>query len=549
MRRCTFLAMLLASCLAASCGGGSSGGSSSDSNSNSSSDSTFTTTTVTGAVAKGSVSVATVVFYTINDDGTKGDQLATTFTGSDGSFQVSWTVNSNPLLAVASGGSYVNEVTGMTDTLTISDVMIAVIPPLSDEYANVAITPLTHMAATRAKMLLKAGIPLATAIDASNVGVAQQYGLESIWKTLPADANNSTKVETAVLEQRKYGLVLAGIAQEASDLGVRPIDLVQALATDMEDGTLDGLGSDPIPVPMINGPALTLSGTAGTSDLQAAIKKFMQSGNNVTNLAGLRINTTPVNINPAGGSFYINAAPMPAWVENQGGTFTMTATGGTSPYTWSVPAGALPPWLTFNNGTFSGTPPLLPPVTTASISPAFPITCTDKNGLTQTISMTVTVVSTPPQLGWLQFNDPVINASYDQQIATGTGGMGSHYYCKLDTMGGFPPLGMVLTPDCHLKGKPSSTGLTKFRICVVDLGGESDCGEVGVTVAATGGGGGGGGGNTGGGGGGGGGTGSNCTCYCGWPANRTCHSNSDCPDDTSVPGTDVPGVCGCPTGC
>lgn len=43
--------------------------------------------------------------------------------------------------------------------------------------------------------------------------------------------------------------------------------------------------------------------------------------------------------------------------------------------------------------------------------------------------------------------------------------------------------------------------------------------------------------------------GKNCTCYCGWPANQVCRTNTDCPPDTSVPGTYVPGVCGCPIGC
>jgi hypothetical protein len=51
------------------------------------------------------------------------------------------------------------------------------------------------------------------------------------------------------------------------------------------------------------------------------------------------------------------------------------------------------------------------------------------------------------------------------------------------------------------------------------------------------------------GGGGTGGAGPGCTCYCGWPENQVCQQNSDCPPDTSVPGTYVPGVCGCPVGC
>jgi len=41
--------------------------------------------------------------------------------------------------------------------------------------------------------------------------------------------------------------------------------------------------------------------------------------------------------------------------------------------------------------------------------------------------------------------------------------------------------------------------------------------------------------------------GNDCTCYC--DDGSTCTRNSDCTADTSVPGTYVPGVCGCPVGC
>jgi len=43
------------------------------------------------------------------------------------------------------------------------------------------------------------------------------------------------------------------------------------------------------------------------------------------------------------------------------------------------------------------------------------------------------------------------------------------------------------------------------------------------------------------------GDGSECTCYC--DTGEVCTTNSQCPSDTSVPGTSVPGVCGCPVGC
>jgi hypothetical protein len=81
-----------------------------------------------------------------------------------------------------------------------------------------------------------------------------------------------------------------------------------------------------------------------------------------------------------------------------------------------------------------------------------------------------------------------------------------------------------------------ATGTVKGTISIVVVPATSTSGVGGRSGA-----GGGSGGGTGG--------GTNCTCYCGWPANQVCTSNTDCPPDTSVPGTYVPGVCGCPIGC
>lgn len=473
------LAMLFASCGKLS--------SSTDDTSSSSSNPTANTTIITGNVSKGSVNTATVNFYAMRSDGTKGDLLDSATTDADGAFEVSWTVDSNSVLAETSGGFYINEVTSEFDTLDPSDKMTAVIPALPEGYAQVAITPLTHMAAARAFVLVSEGIPLATAIDASNIGVAQQYDLTSIIETLPASANIQDQVNVATRDQREYGLVLAGIAQEADDLDVRAIDLTQGLAIDMEDGILDGLGDNPIRIPSITGPYLTLPATMGITDLQRYITLFEQSGSNLTQLAGKNISAAPVIINPTASSFYITAAALPAWIAGQAGTTTLTATGGTGPYTWSVtPGSALPDWLTLNpNGTLTGrAPSITVPGSTGRISTPFSITCTDSTGQSQSISWTATIVQPGPTLGWLQIPRPRINASYDQQIAAGSGGSGMSYYCKLDTMGGFPPLGLILTPDCHLKGTPRSEGAAKFRICVIDMVGASDCGDVEVTVDA-----------------------------------------------------------------
>ena len=454
---------------------------------------------ITGKVAKGSVSGATVKFFALNADGTKGDLLGTTATNMDGNYTTAFMVPSSPMLAEASGGSYVNEVSGTTDILSGSDTLTAVLPAWT---IQAAVTPLTHMAAARARTLAASGIPLAVAVNASNIGVAQQYILSDILGTLPASANDATEVQASSREQRNYGIVLAGLAQGAADLHVRPIDLAAALATDMGDGILDGLGENAIPVPAISaritaldgvggllvgnpipvptigpvGPVITLPATA------AAISNFLASDNNLTNLAGKDISTTPVNINPAGGTFFITASALPAWIEGRPGRATLTASGGTPPYAWAVtPGSALPPWpmalaTVTNTGVLTGTPPLLPGGSTMRITPPFSVTCTDltpaaQGGpLSQAIQLTATIVKAPPTLipvpAVCIAGTPLGNAT---QVAAATGGVPPYYYMSPSFMYGAPPFGTSVWTDGTLRGTcPANPGVFVFPVVVVD---------------------------------------------------------------------------------
>jgi hypothetical protein len=62
------------------------------------------------------------------------------------------------------------------------------------------------------------------------------------------------------------------------------------------------------------------------------------------------------------------------------------------------------------------------------------------------------------------------------------------YHFQLDTMGGFPPIGMHLGMNGVLYGTPSARpplgGYGSFRVCAVDLNGSSDCPEVNVQPVA-----------------------------------------------------------------
>jgi hypothetical protein len=62
------------------------------------------------------------------------------------------------------------------------------------------------------------------------------------------------------------------------------------------------------------------------------------------------------------------------------------------------------------------------------------------------------------------------------------------YHFQLDTMGGFPPIGMHLGLDGLLYGTPSAKppqgGFQPFSVCAVDMGGTQECQKLTVTTAA-----------------------------------------------------------------
>ncbi len=64
---------------------------------------------------------------------------------------------------------------------------------------------------------------------------------------------------------------------------------------------------------------------------------------------------------------------------------------------------------------------------------------------------------------------------------TPSGGNGGPYHFELGTMGGFPPLGIILAPDGVLSG--TVTGKTsKFTTCAVDTAGNSSCKPTSIIV-------------------------------------------------------------------
>lgn len=449
------------------CGGGGGGSSATSAES------------VSGSVVMGYMSGATVTFFSLNSDGTRAGSLGATTTDANGGFTVSIpSIPSTPFLAETSGGSYVDESSGAAVDLTSNDHLCAVLPGGT---TNAAITSLTHMACLRAVSTAAAGVDLDDAVASANAGVAQQFNLTNIISVMPVDATSNTDNQTAVQNARLYGIVLAGIAQEANDMGLGSrgaFDLTLALADDASDGNLDGMTSG-VSVSIPNS-VMYLDGSEGLTGLQTAIDTFLAGANNNTNLDTAQVGTTAIEIGiNTAGSLYSTTAALPAWTYDEAGTASITVSGGAGPYTCAVTSGSAPSGLSLSSdctlaGTISGPGSM-------TIFPPFTATVTDAVMNTLDVILYVTVVPAGPSITAVTSGNCYAGMACNVLVATASGGSAPLYFTN-DTLNP-PPTGMVIDLNGNLTGTaPSSEGVQSFGICVVDSVGAYRCTATSITV-------------------------------------------------------------------
>jgi uncharacterized protein (TIGR03437 family) len=153
---------------------------------------------------------------------------------------------------------------------------------------------------------------------------------------------------------------------------------------------------------------------------------------------------------------------------------TLTATGGTAPYTWTLVGGSLPPGMGLSStGILSGTP------TTANTY-TFTVKVTDATGTfaTEIIMLTVAAqpvtITTPSPLP-----SGMVTVQYPQQVLTASGGNPPYTFSAIEKS---LPSGLTLSTGGAISGTPTVTGTFTFTLMATDATGQMGTASLSITI-------------------------------------------------------------------
>jgi len=163
------------------------------------------------------------------------------------------------------------------------------------------------------------------------------------------------------------------------------------------------------------------------------------------------------------GPLTITTTSLPVGALSQPYTATLAATGGLTPYTWSVSSGSLPSWasLNANTGVISGTP-------NATGTTSFTVKVQDSESPTQstTANLSITINnSLPLQITTTGLPQGVVNSLYSGATLQATGGVTPYTW---SWSGSTPPGLSVNGSTGQITGTPTTAGTFSFTAKVVD---------------------------------------------------------------------------------
>lgn len=167
------------------------------------------------------------------------------------------------------------------------------------------------------------------------------------------------------------------------------------------------------------------------------------------------------------------AATLPEAPAGASYSQTLTASGGLTPYSWSLSCSAgsgsscLPPGLSISGATISGTP-----VQGDGGTTPFTATVTDKGGASASQSMTITTLS----VSTATLSGGSTTAAYSATLSAVGGSGGYSWSCS-----GLPA-GLSCSPTGTLSGTATATGTFNVQLTVTDSSGVSSTRTVSLTI-------------------------------------------------------------------
>ena len=199
----------------------------------------------------------------------------------------------------------------------------------------------------------------------------------------------------------------------------------------------------------------------------------------VSGLGGESTNVQPDYIVVNCPTITLSPSSLPDSIVGSSYSQTISASGGTGSYTYTVNVGTLPTGLSLSSdGVISGTP-------TAAGSSSFTVLATDTStGCTGQRSYTLNVVCPTITLSPNGANPTVltggtVGTAYSQTI-TASGGIGTYTYAKTS---GTLPTGLSFSSAGVLSGTPTVSGLYTFTVTATDTNGCTGSQAYSVTVS------------------------------------------------------------------
>ncbi|PLX85104.1 MAG: hypothetical protein C0617_05290 [Desulfuromonas sp.] len=250
LKQIATLLLLLGFGLLTACGGGGGGG-----------DGSGSLTEVGGTVSKGPVAGAAVAIYALDEVGVKGELLAEATTDGSGAYLADLGEYEGPVLAEATGGSYLDE--GSGETLSIpADASLRAVHSAASGVVTLHVSGLTELAVQVAEA---AGLSLET-IAAAYDQLEEVFGFEA--ETTAPVAPVSAALAGASDAEVDYALTLATLSRLAFDWN---LDFDALLAELADELAVDGVLS---------------AATLAAFDAAAAALLDPENPDNATGLAG-----------------------------------------------------------------------------------------------------------------------------------------------------------------------------------------------------------------------------------------------------------------------